>query len=369
MKKIFVIFILAILMPCASVWAATVGAGCSYRVADDMVDGESRDVPCRDLKIPNAKQCFVYCEKGMVYKGLRDCNSGWFRLEPVSGVDGMFEKCGSLKEACESYDSKNSGASWDNVYNTCVCPGNSYAWNKNTMRCEKSDEYTKCNAVSGAEWDPQGGYCWCKDADKLWYNGGCHTRSEKLTCDDIIRNLTSVYRGSIRWNSPGTRCECVAGKIAADGEKIENPDDYYIGYIWDYVYIDADGVEQTKRIDGTVCYLKDSVSYRRGVGRIADSDTTQKTRKNIKEKYDALAGISKDWEKKKSHWKTASGNFNGARLASDSVAGVVLGTVGGVITSNVIKKNQIKGGFEDLNCTIGGQRVADYNDQFSVGIQ
>lgn len=71
---------------------------------------------------------------------------------------------------------------------------------------------------------------------------------------------------------------------------------------------------------------------------------------------------------KQSHWKTASGNFNGARLASDSIAGVVLGTAGGLITSNVIKKNQLRGGFEDIQCTIGGQIVADYDDEFNVNI-
>ena len=68
-------------------------------------------------------------------------------------------------------------------------------------------------------------------------------------------------------------------------------------------------------------------------------------------------------------WKTADGNFNGARLASDSVAGVVLGTAGGLITSSVVKKNQIKNGFEDIKCTIGGQSVADYGDEFTVGVK
>ena len=68
-------------------------------------------------------------------------------------------------------------------------------------------------------------------------------------------------------------------------------------------------------------------------------------------------------------WKTAEGNFNGARLASDSIAGVVLGTAGGLITSNVVKKNQIKSGFEDIVCTVGGQVVGNYGDQITVGIQ
>ena len=68
-------------------------------------------------------------------------------------------------------------------------------------------------------------------------------------------------------------------------------------------------------------------------------------------------------------WRDTEGNFNTARLASDSIAAVVLGTTGGIITSKLVKKNQIKKGFEDLNCSIGGQRIASYGDEFSVGLQ
>ena len=68
-------------------------------------------------------------------------------------------------------------------------------------------------------------------------------------------------------------------------------------------------------------------------------------------------------------WRTADGKFNVARLASDSIAGVVLGTAGGIITSNVVKKNQIKRGFDDVMCTVGGQSVADWGDEFRVGIR
>ena len=68
-------------------------------------------------------------------------------------------------------------------------------------------------------------------------------------------------------------------------------------------------------------------------------------------------------------WKNAEGNFNTARLASDSIAGVVLGTAGGLITSHLVKKGQVKSGFEDIQCTVGGQKVADWGDEFTVGIQ
>ena len=78
---------------------------------------------------------------------------------------------------------------------------------------------------------------------------------------------------------------------------------------------------------------------------------------------DIMAGL------KVSAWKTAEGKFNTARLASDSIAGVVLGTAGGLITSHVVKKNQVKKGFEDIQCVVGGQKVADWADEFTVGIR
>lgn len=68
-------------------------------------------------------------------------------------------------------------------------------------------------------------------------------------------------------------------------------------------------------------------------------------------------------------WKNEQGKFNTARLASDSIAGVVLGTAGGLITSKVVKKKQVENGFEDIQCTVGGQVVADWGDEFQVGIQ
>ena len=66
-------------------------------------------------------------------------------------------------------------------------------------------------------------------------------------------------------------------------------------------------------------------------------------------------------------WKNEEGKFNTSRLISDSVAGVVLGTAGGLITSSVLKKNQVEDGFENIQCTIGGQVVAGWGDQFVVG--
>lgn len=71
---------------------------------------------------------------------------------------------------------------------------------------------------------------------------------------------------------------------------------------------------------------------------------------------------------KKSVWKNADGEFNKSRLASDSIAGVVLGASGGLITHSIIKKNQIKKGLEDVACFVGDFEVAEYGDEFTIGL-
>ena len=74
-------------------------------------------------------------------------------------------------------------------------------------------------------------------------------------------------------------------------------------------------------------------------------------------------------ESEASVWKDSEGKFNTARLASDLTAGVVLGTVGGVVSGVVIKKKQVEKGFEVLHCAVGGQKIADWGDEFSVGLR
>lgn len=68
-------------------------------------------------------------------------------------------------------------------------------------------------------------------------------------------------------------------------------------------------------------------------------------------------------------WRDEQGNFNTSRLASDSIAAVVLGTTGALVTSHIVKKNQLSNGFDDIQCTVGGQVVASFGDEFSIGIQ
>ena len=95
-------------------------------------------------------------------------------------------------------------------------------------------------------------------------------------------------------------------------------------------------------------------------GTVANVDaTTQNAINNITALIDG----------KRTVWRTAEGKFNTARLASDATAGVVLGTVGGIVSGKVIKKKQLEKGFDALHCTVGGQNMADYGDTFRVSFQ
>lgn len=82
-----------------------------------------------------------------------------------------------------------------------------------------------------------------------------------------------------------------------------------------------------------------------------------------------LSAFFKSTRDNRTVWRTMDGKFNAARLASDLTAGVVLGTVGGVVSGVVIKKKQVEKGFDALHCAIGGQNVADWGDEFRVGLQ
>ena len=81
-----------------------------------------------------------------------------------------------------------------------------------------------------------------------------------------------------------------------------------------------------------------------------------------------LSGFFASASANRNVWKNEEGKFNTARLASDLGAAVVLGTVGGVVSGTVIKKKQLKKGFESLQCYVGGKLMADWGDTFYVDL-
>ncbi len=90
---------------------------------------------------------------------------------------------------------------------------------------------------------------------------------------------------------------------------------------------------------------------------------------NVSGAYNRVSEFFKKIDSDRSVWKNADGSFNGVRLASDLTAGVVLGTVGGVVSGVLIKKAQVEKGFDALNCSVGGQKIADWGDEFRVGLR
>lgn len=100
---------------------------------------------------------------------------------------------------------------------------------------------------------------------------------------------------------------------------------------------------------------------------VPDNKTVDASAKKISAAYTEFGNLTADLKRKK--WRNEDGKFNTARLASDGVAGVVLGTTAGLVTAHVVKKGQIKNGYEDIKCTIGGQEVSDWGDELTVGIR
>ncbi len=195
-------------------------------------------------------------------------------------------------------------------------------------------------------------------------NGVCQCSKENQTpinnntaCKCAVPNATNDANGDCKCNE--------AGKVIIDGQCVTPG-------------VQCDPVTQTKVGDKCECIATDAY-IENGVCKCKNKDMVLKDNKCVMDesKIDEIRGrISATFSRlsstmggfERNVWKNAEGEFNTARLASDSIAGVVLGTAGGIITSKLVKKNQLKTGFEDIKCSIGGQTVASYGDTFSVGM-
>lgn len=200
----------------------------------------------------------------------------------------------------------------------CVCKDKNHIRDGASKSCKPADgekEKSECEAASasGAYW--VNGECKCRDIRKDFVGGKCTEKADIQKCKNIA---------DAEWSDSLGECVCI------DSEKME--------------------FNKNK----TACVEK---------GELVKKRDAEALIARVKETHQKLQKLERNV------WKDAEGNFNTARLVSDSVAGVVLGTAGGLITSSVVKKNQVENGFEDLKCTVGGQIVADWGDQFRVGIQ
>jgi hypothetical protein len=65
-------------------------------------------------------------------------------------------------------------------------------------------------------------------------------------------------------------------------------------------------------------------------------------------------------------WRSAEGGFNTTRLLADAAGGAVIGTAAGVLTNVLMKKSQLKSGYESVQCVYGNAGAAAFGEQFIV---
>ena len=213
---------------------------------------------------------------------------------------------------------------WANIGDRLTCLAEKVAAGAEDayMECLESGEWSQCKIICGA--------------DKHLVDGKCVPKTSDAQPNDKPDVIVIV---------PQKKCEtpeCKACKQLVEKGEAKWEDE---------VCVCKNGLDFVMSRDNksAVC-----VSLDAAIGNI------DKAAKNLD---DIIGGL------KLTVWKDAQGNFNTARLASDSIAGVVLGTTGALITSKLVKKKQVEDGFEDIQCVIGGQKVADWGDEFNVGMQ
>ena len=260
--------------------------------------------------------------------------SGWKSKCVCDAKIGLVPTLDDLKCEC-----KNSAEKYDASKKKCVVPGKggNGGYNpvpvpspkpapkpqpKPTTPSEVDKARSACEGAVGAVWNETSKLCSCSDTNYEWNGTACVALLGYVQCK------TLVSAGTATWNSETKVCMCMQ-----------------TGYVF----------------NGTACVeTAESIAARK-------AEQAQAAKAAIASVHSKLKKTQSGFDV--SAWKNAEGNFNTARLASDSIAGVVLGTTGALVTSTVVKKNQVENGFEDIQCTIGGQTVAQWGDEFSVGAQ
>ena len=230
----------------------------------------------------------------------------------------------SRKEACV-----NSGGVWTGSACTCDASKNLRVQN-NVCVCLDDENYKRsgdrCVLTDAAALRQK-----CESATGAYWDG--------VSCQCYEPNYS--FNGTVCREDPAiTECKSISGARWANGKCVCNQS----GYVPNY---------QTKQCEKSAATLQ----AEQAVAAQQKIDQAVATLNTIR---DGLR-VNK--------WRNEEGKFNTSRLLSDSIAGVVLGTAGGLITSSVVKKSQVSDGFEDMQCTVGGQVVAGWGDEFRVGIQ
>ena len=250
---------------------------------------------------------------------------------------------------------------------------------KRQQACEQSGGVwanNQCSCDNAKNLRAENNVCVCLDDENYVRNGDRCDLTDAAALQQKCTSADSVASGAY-WDDVNKQCRCTNQQYAWNGSVCAmNPAIQkcllITGANWDYSRNQCYCMEvgKTLNADGTACIdATVSSSGDTGVGAVETTITQQQNaaRERIEGAVSKLDEIASGL--KLTVWRNEEGKFNTSRLLSDSIAGVVLGTAGGLITSHVVKKNNIENGFEDIQCTVGGQVVAGWGDQFRVGIQ
>lgn len=212
------------------------------------------------------------------------------------------------------------------------------------------------------QWNEEEHKCECTDKTKELKDGKCVDREKPEETPDVEGDCRYTFRGVVTCNGKKvfkfksfklTAKQAKEWKLPSckDGEEVTIEDQFA-----------KDSAEFNKIVE-EVCGKPNQYN---GVPVPDDNGGDDNSFLDAQNRIDAFI---RNANLNVSVWKNADGKFNTSRLASDLTAGVVLGTVGGIVSANVIKKKQLEKGYDALHCAIGGQKVADWGDQFTVGFR
>ena len=264
-----------------------------------------------------------------------------------------------------------NNAKWNAVWNdvnACICtPATKYEWDRDSGTCIEKKQSGLCEQlrIQGASAERLA--CCRAGNATTWKSGASITSTDasNCTCVDTSKKWDgkSCVDDKLNNNFGGNdNCElqtldyisCLNGREIIKGTKIT------------ISAKDLEGMSCAEfglKYSGNIDFLREKFCndsrYSREV--VLDAQT--------KKAIENMNAFFKMAEEDITVWRTEEGKFNTARLASDATAGVVLGTVGGVVSAKVIKKNQLEKGYDALKCTIGGQKMADWGDVFNVGLR
>ena len=289
-----------------------------------------------------------------VYKYVEDpavmcqwCNSGdgWFA---TLNKDGNLDcrKNEDMAWCLYAMNRNRANVEWDDDKLECKCVGADAdkKWNKTKHKCksesDENEEEKNCDDYVGQE----AALACCKLEKQ--------NQAEMIFESDKMTFQTCECKNNKEWDNKNNQCidpECLSYAEGSDAKKCCMKGSNVA--VWNKTKGKCFCQTEAYEWDGNDCKIDNAVK--------TELDNARKTINDFFDKADEKA----------SGWKDATGKVNTKRIASDVTAGVVLGTVGGVISGMVIKKKQVEKGFEVLHCAVGGQSVANWGDTFSVGLR